>query len=195
VARHPIGAAWLTKEIVARTQQSWRDRQSLLDALDQLPRCLCHHDAFRRNLIAARTADGRDQTVAIDWSVVGPGAIGEDLASMVAISLQFLDVDTDLAVELDRVAFTGYVAGLRDVGATIDEPLVRLGYAAAAHLFLGVGGTGGWLAWLIEDVDRPRLAEGVIGHPIEEILRRWRRLQPFLLDLGDEARALASAIG
>ena len=195
LARSPIGSAWLTDESVARTKRAWRDRRPLLDALGRLPRCLCHHDAFRRNLIATRTEDGHDLTVAIDWAGVGMGVVGEDLATLVSISLQFLEVDAGDAAQLDRIAFEGYLAGLRDVGAVIDERTVRFGFAAAAHLLMGVGGTGGWLAWLVEEEDRPRVAEGIIGRPIDEILAQWRGLQPYLLDLGDEAHGLTSELG
>ena len=94
------------------------------------------------------------------------------------------------AADLDRVAFEGYIAGLRDVGATIDTRRVRFGYAAAASLLLGVGGAAGWLAWLVEDPVHIANAETAIGHPLHEVLDQWRGLQPFLLDLGVEARVL-----
>ena len=195
LARGSLGSKWLTDEDVARIQQLWRDRGPLLDGLDGLPRCLCHHDGFRRNLIAAESPDGLARTIAIDWVGVGTGAVGEDLAAMMAFSLQYLEVDVADVAELDRIAFDGYVQGLRDAGASIDVEAVRYGYAAAACLLLGVGGTGGWLAWLLADDDRPRLTEGIIGHPIDEILAQWRGLQPYLLDLGDEAQRLVSAPG
>ncbi len=195
LAAHPIGTAWLTDDTVDRIQRQWRDRERLLRGLDRLPPCLCHHDAFRRNLIAARAADGREQTAAIDWVGVGRGIVGDDLAALVAITLQFLDVDVSDAAELDRIAYDGYVAGLRDVGASIDEREVRFGYAATANLLIGVAGTGGWLRWLLEDDRHPKMAEGAIGHPIDEVLAHWRRLQPFLLDLGDEAHRLGSELG
>ena len=129
-------------------------------------------------------------TTAIDWAGVGIGAIGEDLATLVSISLQYLEVDVADVAELDRIAFEGYANGLRDAGASIAEGTLRFGYAAAASLLLGVGGTGGWLAWLLRDADHQKQAEGMIGHPIAEILAQWRGLQPYLLDLGDEARGL-----
>jgi Phosphotransferase enzyme family len=190
----PIGRAWWTDETVAHAQRLWPDRDRLLLALDGLPRCLCHHDAFRRNLIAGGDPGGRASTTAVDWVGIGIGAVGEDLATMVAVSLQFLDVDIVDAVELDRIAFEGYVAGLRDAGAMIDERRVRLGYSTAATLLLGLGGAGGWLLWLTADNDRPKAAEVIIGRPIDEILSQWRGLQPFLLDLGDEAVRLAAEL-
>ncbi len=195
LAATPIGSAWMSDDDVARIRRQWRDRDQLLAGLDRLPRCLCHHDAFRRNLIGVRTPEGHDRTVAIDWAGVGIGAIGEDLAGLVAISLQFLDVSIAQAADLEQVAFEGYVAGLRDVGATIDARRVRFGYAAASSLLLGVGGAAAWLAWLVEDPVHVANAERAIRHPLDEILEQWRGLQPFLLDLGSEARVLLRQAG
>jgi hypothetical protein len=195
LAEHPIGLAWLTGRSVDRIQRQWLGRERLLAGLDRLPRCLCHHDAFRRNLIAGQASDGGERTVAIDWAGVGRGAVGEDLGALVAISLQFLDVDAVDAAELDGIAFAGYIAGLDDVGASLDDRLVRFGYAAAASLLLGVGGACGWLDWLVEDAGHVEQAQAAIGHPIDEILAQWRELQSFLLDLGDEAGDLLATIG
>ncbi len=167
LAGHPFGSAWLTEGSLTRIESQSHDRERLLAGLDRLPRCLCHHDAFRRNLIASKSSDGLDLTVAVDWVGLGRGAVGEDLAGLVAISLQFLDVDAADAGELDRIAFAGYIAGLRDVGATIDGRRVRFGYAATASLMIGVGGAAGWLAWLVADAGHVRQAEEAIGHPID----------------------------
>jgi hypothetical protein len=194
LARHPIGSAWLTDGSIARIQRQWHERDRLLAALDRLPRCLCHHDAFRRNLIASLSSEGRDRTVAVDWAGVGHGAVGEDLAGLVAISLQFLDLDVVDAAELDRIAFAGYMAGLRDAGALIDDRQVRFGFAAAASLLMGVGGACGWLRWLVEDAAHVELAEASIGRPIDRILGQWRLMEPVLLDLGDEALRLVPAL-
>jgi len=190
LARSPIGSTWLTSRSVERTQRLWRDRQPLLDALDGLPRCLCHHDAFRRNLIAGRTADGGDQTVAIDWAGVGIGVVGEELATLVSISLQFMNVEASEARSLDAVAFEAYLQGLREVGWTGDERLVRFGFAACASLYVGLGATGGWLAWLLSDQRHVAMTERAIGHPMDRILEQWARLQEYELDLGDEALKL-----
>ena len=63
-AQHP--RSWLTPESTERTWRLYHQRARLLDLLDRLPRCLCHNDAFRRNLMARRTPAGEEQTVAID---------------------------------------------------------------------------------------------------------------------------------
>ncbi len=79
-AEHPLIRHWLTGTTVERTLDLWAVRNQLLDGLDRLPRVLCHHDAFRRNLLTRRGSTGAEQTVAIDWQMVGTGAVGEELA-------------------------------------------------------------------------------------------------------------------
>jgi hypothetical protein len=61
-----------------RIEQFWGQRHDLLRALDHLPVCFCHHDAFRRNLLARNVAE----TVAIDWSYTGFGAVGEESGTL-----------------------------------------------------------------------------------------------------------------
>jgi hypothetical protein len=148
LARHRIGSTWLTSRSVERTHRLWRDRQRLLDALAGLPRCLCHHDAFRRNLIARRTADGRDQTVAIDWAGMGIGVVGEELATLVSISLQFMNVGASEARGLDashstatcRVCATwgGPVTSARSASGSRHPPACTSGSARQAD---------GWPGW------------------------------------------------
>ncbi|UCC63635.1 MAG: hypothetical protein JSV36_00825, partial [Anaerolineae bacterium] len=94
----------------------------------------CHLDAFRRNLFVRRRADGRDQTVAIDWAFVGTGAIGEEIEPLVNRSLGFFEVELARARELNDIVIGGYLDGLRDAGWQGDPRRVRLGYTAATAL-------------------------------------------------------------
>ena len=74
--------------------------------------------------------------------MLGPGAVGEDLAPLVGISLQFMDVDMDAARDFEREVFAGYLAGLENAGWT---PAGR-GRAPRLHrrdrLLLGLGAFG-----------------------------------------------------
>jgi hypothetical protein len=92
---------------------------------------------------------------------------------------------------LDAIAFEGYLAGLRDAGWRGDARLVRFGYAATAALY-GVGTAGVWLNAILEDDGK--VAEKVIGYPIDCVLDQFALLQNYLLDLGDEARTLRTAV-
>jgi hypothetical protein len=182
---------WLGDDQLERAQQLWSNRERLLEGLDALPRCLCHHDAFSRNLML-REVDGNDGLVAIDWSLVGTGPIGAEIAPLVGVSLQFFEVEIKAAQELDQLVFEGYLAGLRDLGWRGDVRVVRFGYAATLATFLGLGS----LAFLDWAAEQPReQVEAIFGHPIDAILINNSVLESFLLDLGDEARELMDVVG
>lgn len=178
-------ATWLTDESVARTRRLWEERERLIAALEALPRTLCHHDAHRRNLGSCRSAGG-DETVAFDWEIFGSGHLGEEVAPMVVVALQLLDVPMARARDLEDAVLEGYVSGLRDAGWSGDRETVRLGYTITASLFMGVGGAGAWFMSLANE-DGAATAERILGRPVSEIAHQWSRLQPYLLDLGDEA--------
>jgi hypothetical protein len=180
---------WLTARDVYRILNLWADRQRLTTALARLPRTFCHHDAFRRNLFTQKDAAALEHTVAIDWQVAGIGAVGEEIAPLISVSLQFMHVEMKHAKDLEEVVFAGYVEGLRDAGCQVDARLVRFGYAASASLFLGVGGVGLWLP-VFSDEKWHGIAEKIIGHPVEAILETFAGLQQYLLDLGEEAQQL-----
>ncbi|NJN53646.1 MAG: hypothetical protein HC804_02140, partial [Anaerolineae bacterium] len=75
ISKHPLVQCWLTRDSVERILQLWADQDRLLELFDHLPKSLCHMDAFRGNLLTRRGIDDREQTVAIDWSITGIGAI------------------------------------------------------------------------------------------------------------------------
>jgi hypothetical protein len=183
---------WLSKDSVERMIRLWANRESLLAALDHLPTCFCHHDAFRRNLMLRNTDDDVVETVAIDWSFIGPGKVGQEIAIMTAINLQFMEVAASEAPELDRAVFEGYVEGLHDAGWQSERQLVRFGYAATAALTVGVAGAVIFTELMQSRGSGP--VEAMIGYPIEAIMVQWAEMHPFLLDLGDEALALMPSI-
>ena len=128
---------WLTPTQAERVSTLWHGRATLLKRLEVLPRCLCHHDAFPRNLYA-----GPDKTTAIDWQIMGTGVVGEELMPLIGVSLHFLHVPPKQARELEATVIDGYTLGLRDAGWRGDERLVRLGYGLATSLFCGVASVG-----------------------------------------------------
>jgi hypothetical protein len=162
-------------------------------ALAHLPRTFCHHDAFRRNLFAQKSAAGLEHTVAIDWQIVGTGAVGEEITPLIAVSLQFMNVEMQHAKALEDIVFAGYLDGLRDTGCQVDERMVRFCYTASASLMLGVAGAVLWLPGFLDDKLRARTEE-VIGHPIEAILDTFAGLQQYLLNLGEEAQQLVAHV-
>jgi hypothetical protein len=186
---HPVVCRRYPGTIVDEMLQLWDERNTFLDALDQLPQTLCHLDAFRRNLLARLTPDGREQTVAIDWAFMGRAALGEELVPLVLASVGFFAVDLAELPELDRIVFRHYLAGLDDVGWHGDPRIVRLGYVAAAALryTFPIG------LELRLDASRVAWVEHVFWRPLEAVVDRWVGLHQFTLGLVDEARALLGA--
>jgi hypothetical protein len=187
-SRRPDGlaSAWLSERSVTRIERLWNARSQLIVTLETLPVTLCHHDAGRRNL-AVRVVDGVECTGAIDWQIAGIGHLGEEPAALFAVSLQMLDVSSADIRAFEEIVLDGYIEGLRDAGWDGDPAAVRLGFTIAASLLIGVGGAGFWFTMV--NRDGGALAERIVGRPREDIAAQWSQLQPYLLDLGDEALA------
>jgi hypothetical protein len=134
---HPLMQRICPPEIVQELVQLWDKRTPWLDAIERLPQTFCHMDAFRRNLFARRTADGADETVAIDWPYSGIGGIGEELAPLVSIGPGRRDMSLEDLHALDEVVFAAYVDGLEDAGWRGDPDLARFGLVASAPLRYG----------------------------------------------------------
>jgi hypothetical protein len=109
---HPLVRRGFPGDSGDRLCRLWEERDLYLDALDRLPQTLCHLDMFRRNLFARKTADGDDQTVVIDWSYVGRGAIGQELVPLALAGIAFNEVDFAQAQQLEDIVFDGYLEGL-----------------------------------------------------------------------------------
>lgn len=184
----PLAQRFYPAEIAQGYQQVWAKRESLLIALDGLPQTLCHRDIYRRNLFARRDQHGREQTVVIDWSDVGIGAIGEELASFVVTDAFFDEVDVADLPRLDQLAFAGYLDGLRAAGWTGSAQVVRLGYAAAAVMRCGLAIIQ--ILPHVLDPTRRVSIERALGHPIEEVVDHWLPIHQFLLRLAEEAQEL-----
>jgi hypothetical protein len=193
LSHNPLFAGLSTEDGIERILGLWADREHFLALLDRLPRVLCHHDAFRRNLMSRQGRDGREQTVAIDWAAMGPGVVGEEIVPLFAGSLRFVPVDVDRIPELDDVIFTGYLGGLRDAGWHRDTRLVRYGYAATAALRTVADRAIKWprvarrAAALPAGAEPPRLLNAG-GRAQAAAVHQW------LLDLGNEARALIDVL-
>ena len=189
LSHNPLFKDLLPDEGAERSLALWAERWRLLALLERLPRSLCHRDAFRRNLIAQDDRDGRAQTVAVDWAEMGVGWIGEEIVSLFATSLGFVEIDLNKIAILDALIFAGYVAGLRDAGWFGEVRLVRFGFAALAALGSIADRAIKWpriarrVAALPAGTEPPRLLDA--GGPAQYAAR-----QRHLLDLGDEAQAL-----
>ena len=172
----------------------WSERATFFDALEHLPRTLCHHDASPTNLFARRDADGREQTVAIDWELVGHGAVGEDIGNLVPVSVIDLHVPAESARELEGVVLDRYLAALAEGGWQGDPRQVRLAYAATAGLRWLFAAVGWPLAIALDESGRHVAdSERRWERPIEDILDQWAALAHFLLERAETARSLVDS--
>ena len=134
------------------------------------------------------------QTVAIDWSMLGYGGVGEEVGITTSVALSFLEVAGDQAQEMDQITFASYVAGLREAGWQGDVRLARFGYTTTAALVTGVA-FAMFMSQLVSTPEGIRFIESVIGHELDIVLKQWALIEPFLLDLGDEALDLLGKLG
>jgi hypothetical protein len=180
--RQPLVAAAFPRPPIERAWAMRRDQPRFLDALERLPRTLCHLDLHPANLF-----DDDGTTVAIDWSFVGIGAIGEDAGNLVADAVLDFHVDAARIDELYTSVATGYEQGLRDGGWDGPSASVRLGLAATI---------AAKYAWILPALLRA-VADGrelLNRRPIEEAIRSWAPTVDFLLDRADEARDLQGRV-
>jgi hypothetical protein len=164
----------------------------LFDRLEALPQTFSHLDAWRANLIAARSPTGDDRTVAIDSSFVGTAPAGQEVAILVGGSHLWLDAEPDeLALLSDRV-FAAYLERLREAEWRGDDRVVRFAYAASAALYMSPP-LPFWFA-SIADPARRKWVERKCRRDAHEIVRAWALLFDHMLGLADEAYALADGL-
>lgn len=165
-------------------------RSAMHEAIDRLPQVVCHNDAMRSNLFAARAPDGTDRTAAIDWALMGIGPVGGDVALLVAGSVMFFKAAAADLRELGEIAVAGYMRGLTDAGASIDEAAARFGYAACSVLRM-TAIVGTWIQLALDPADADWAAD-FWGRPVADLLAAWGPLLGYLD--GQAAYALASPL-
>ncbi len=128
-ARYPGGEADPFRRMLAA-----RDR--FLARLDTLPLALSHGDTYPTNLVSRLGPGGEEETVALDWALVGLEPLGSDLGQLTLGAQSSLTASPPEQVA-DRL-FQSYVDGLRDSGCRVDAQQVRFGFAAGAALRIGL---------------------------------------------------------
>ena len=101
---------------------------ALLDALDGLPQTFMHGDASPQNLLVPAAAP--DTFVAIDWSLLGPAAVGYDLSQLLVGLAHAGQLDVDALPAVHDTVLPAYTAGLADEGMPVPEDVVRFGFHA-----------------------------------------------------------------
>ena len=185
---HPIVAAAIPAPPIERLERLHSMVAPLFDRLEALPQTFSHLDAWRANLIAARSPNGDDRTVAIDWSFVGMAPAGQEVAILVGGSHLWLDAEPDELAGMSARAYAGYVEGLREAGWRGDETDVRFAFAASAALYMAPP-LPFWFG-RIADPARREWLERKCRRTAPEIVRGWALLLDHMLGLADEAYAL-----
>jgi hypothetical protein len=163
----------------ARLAGLWACRETLLEVVDSAPRCLVHCDFWPANLIAAD--DGT--TVAIDWSQVGIGALGQDLDQLTLDPVWMLVLpDADLDA-LESHVLAAYLAGLGMSGLDVDADELQRWYAAAAAVHYAPMLTT--YADSLRDAERIGALEKRHGRPIAAITANKARVVDRALTLGE----------
>jgi hypothetical protein len=134
---HPVAGRIFTHDLIDDIIRLWDQRAKLYEALDQLPRTLCHNDIFPRNLFLGG-ADHPDRSIAIDWAFCGPGPVGQELTTLVGASQAFLESRPERWDDLERDCLDGYAEGLRQAGWRGSDEIL-LGYLLSSVLRLGIG--------------------------------------------------------
>ena len=167
VLSHPLVARIYPDDINRRMLRVWSEHEAWLAFIEHQPQTLTHLDAFRRNLFTRHAQFGDMQTILIDWAFMGNAAVGEEIAPLVAASLNFLEIDASQARALDKIVFESYLAGLGEAGWRGDPRLVRFTYAACSVLRYAIGVIG--VSSMIADESQHALLEQSFGHPLEGV--------------------------
>jgi hypothetical protein len=192
---HQLFDLVLPGDAADRARALFAEREVFLGVLDRLPHCLAHQDASQRNLLSRTNPRGQTETVALDWAYTGVAPIGTE-----ASALGFSDamwgngVAVDDLPVFDAAIFEGYLAGLRDAGWSGDPRFVRLGHALNTAFRFGPALIVPRWAVTAPEQQRRALADS-IGEPYENLLARYGQMQPYVLGLADQARALIAALG
>ena len=157
-----------------------QDQRLFLDVIDRMPKTLCHLDLHPANLFA----DGADATVAIDWSFVGIGAIGEDAGNLVPDAVLDFHVPPEQIDDLHHAIRDGYEVGLRDRGWSGARDTVTLAMSATI---------AAKYAWILPALVRAAIDDRALlnGRPFEQTLHWWIPTVRFIHERAEEARALA----
>lgn len=166
-----------------RVAHLYARREELFALLESLPQVPCHFDTYSRNLYAR----GDEQTVLIDWNMTGIGAVGEELAQMVAGSVLF-DLGAGALPALEAAALEGYAAGLAEAGWQVDRRQVETAYAIHFAIRWAISSLPALFMLLGHD-DAEALVQQKFGLPLSEAKERIRTLFLHALDLTEQIRA------
>ncbi len=111
----------------------WPKAQSVVGAIESLPRSIAHNDMYVRNMFATQD---RRITYAFDWASLGYSATGADGGGTAGASLTWSHEEAMLVGGIEPQMFEAYVEGLRSVGWDGSRDDVRLGYLATVTMYV-----------------------------------------------------------
>jgi len=187
VPDHPVAGQIFTPDVIDDVIGLWNQRQKLYEALDQLPRTLCHNDLFPRNLFVGGP-DHPNCSVAIDWAFCGPAPVGQELSTLVGSSQAFRESQPELWDDLERECLEGYAEGLRLVGWHGSEEIL-LGYVLSSALRFGIGAVTPLLGVTLT-TEHHDLAERVFGCSYDEFVVNCAAVMQFQVRRIHQAKAL-----
>jgi hypothetical protein len=195
----PVADAWdnpyvqraFPPPLQQRVLQLWNEREQFWGWLRDLPQTFSHFDYHRRNLIIRQKAVDEKQVVAFDWAICGNGPIGGDLAMLVGMSANLLEIDLKTLPELETAVFDAYCRGLNEAGWTGDRQLPRLGYTASMAMFCGSTVPVLTAIWTDKNLP-PSPFDALMSR--DEMATHWAGLCEFTLESAHEARQLAQQL-
>lgn len=110
--------------------------ERFLARLDLLPQTLSHGDTYPTNFMSRIGREGKEQTVALDWALLGLQPLGDDLGQFVYGAINNLKGASQ--VEIVNNLFEAYVQGLQDEGCDLDGELVRYSFVVSGALRVGL---------------------------------------------------------
>lgn len=133
---HPLSLSRYPEPETNPFIQLLRQNERFLQKLSALPVSLSHGDSYPTNFMSRVDATGSEQTVALDWALLGLQPLGYDLGQLVFGAINNLpDIPKE---EIITNLFGSYIHGLRDEGCNLDAELVRYSFAVSAALRVGL---------------------------------------------------------
>jgi Ser/Thr protein kinase RdoA (MazF antagonist) len=125
VWNHPLVADAADPALRADLRDLAERAPALLDALDTLPQRYVHGDASPQNLLVP--AEEPDGFVAIDWSLIGPAAVGFDLSQLLVGRVHTGRLPAAALGALLDTVVAAYAAGLAEEDDPVPAETVRQG--------------------------------------------------------------------
>jgi hypothetical protein len=166
---HPLMAAW--QDTLQRDLSELAGRiPELLEQLNRLPQLMVHGDASPQNLLTP--AGEPDTLVAIDWSLGGVAAVGDDLAQLLIGLAHAGQLPVGELTRVREIIIDAYLEGLAEEGYACDRRHVVYGLDGALAV------RSAFTALPLDRLNEPR------SDQIDGLLRDRLQLTRYLCDLG-----------